>query len=423
MKYLDGIGALLADGFGPARALSALWVALGCALLVPIGARLYNLRVGLLAGAIAALLPPLVAHGQIVGHESPTVLWWALGIVLALGVHDELPDNPRAARRTLILRLAAVGAVVGIAVASRFVNGLLGPLCAVIVVVQAPAAARRATLGWGALVMPVVAVATVYAVWPRLWLHPLASLGQSLAKLDALHAPEPFLGTVTNTPGPHYFIVYLLATLPIGALACVIAWCVRAGLERDRRTLVVAAWFVVPLVVSASPVRQDGVRYVMPCILAFAVMAAAGLDFAVRRLEPRVRHLFAGISAALVLYLATTLVRTQPYSLDYFSEHVGSVGTVARARLFETAWWGEGLDRAVAYVNANAGPGDRVYRECILPNHLAWFREDLWPALVPDPRQATWIVSYATPCNVPPDARPVYRVTVDGIDFAIVYRR
>ncbi|MCX5741795.1 MAG: glycosyltransferase family 39 protein, partial [Proteobacteria bacterium] len=76
MKYLVGIGAQFADGFGPARAMSALVSALGCALLVPIGARLYRPRAGLFAGAIAALLPQLVAHGQIVGHESPTLLWW-----------------------------------------------------------------------------------------------------------------------------------------------------------------------------------------------------------------------------------------------------------------------------------------------------------------------------------------------------------
>ena len=92
MKYLEGIGAQLSDGYGPARALSAIWVALGCAFLVPIGARLYSFRVGLLAAIIAALLPPLVAHGQIVGHEAPTVLWWSLGILLALTIHDGEPS-------------------------------------------------------------------------------------------------------------------------------------------------------------------------------------------------------------------------------------------------------------------------------------------------------------------------------------------
>ena len=93
-----GIGAQFADGFGPARALSAIWIALGCALLVPIGARLFRPRVGVLAAAIAALLPPLVAHGQIVGHESPTVLWWALGDPARARRHDDLASRQAAAR-------------------------------------------------------------------------------------------------------------------------------------------------------------------------------------------------------------------------------------------------------------------------------------------------------------------------------------
>ncbi|MEO7096476.1 MAG: glycosyltransferase family 39 protein, partial [Polyangiales bacterium] len=146
MKLLDGIGAQLSDGFGPARAMSAIWTALGCAFLVPIGARLASVRVGVLAAVIAALVPPLVAHGQVVGHESPTVLWWSLGVLLALGVHDEIPAT--GGLRHLILRMVAVGAAVGIAVASRFVNGLLGPLCILIIVVRAPNEWRRETVIW-----------------------------------------------------------------------------------------------------------------------------------------------------------------------------------------------------------------------------------------------------------------------------------
>jgi len=40
-KYAAGIGAQLADGYGPARAVSALLIALACGLLVFIGRRLY----------------------------------------------------------------------------------------------------------------------------------------------------------------------------------------------------------------------------------------------------------------------------------------------------------------------------------------------------------------------------------------------
>ena len=423
MKLLDGVGAQFADGFGPARALSAVWIALGCALLVPIGARLFRLRVGILAGAIATLLPPLVAHGQIVGHESPGVLWWALGILLALGVHDYLSPDDRVAAATLRVRLTWVGVAVGIAVASRFINGLLGVVCAVIVVVQAPPRWRRDTLWWGAAVMPLAACATLYLVWPRLWRHPIAGLAAALHKLAGAHGTEPFLGTVTNHPPAYYFVVYLFATLPIGVLACAIAGVVRLAVARNPGALITACWFVIPLGVAASPVRQDGVRYVLPSVLALAMIAAAGADQLAAWL--RVRHAAPAL-VAIAAYLGATLVRVHPYYLDYFGEQVGGAGAVAARGAFETAWWGEGLDRAVDYVNAHAAPGARVHRRCIEPGHLAWFREDLWPAMTDVAAEAGWIVDYAPAghhCPVPPDARPVFTVATDGAVLATVYQR
>jgi 4-amino-4-deoxy-L-arabinose transferase-like glycosyltransferase len=414
MKYLAGIGAQLADGFGPARALSAIWIALGCALLVPIGARLYRPRVGMLAGAIAALLPPLVAHGQIVGHESPSVLWWALGVVLALGVHDGEPSL-----RALRVRLAWVGVVVGVSVASRFVGGLLGPLCLAIVVIQAPRERRGAVLVEAFWILPLVAVITLYALWPRLWLHPIGALQESLVKLNRAHSPEPFLGEITSHPALYYFVVYLLATLPVGVLAGCVAWAVRALRARDRAALLTALFVAVPLLASASPVRQDGVRYVLPSVAALALCAAAGVDYVAR-----VRRAFPAIAAALVAYLAIVLVRIHPYYLDYFGEQVGGAGAVAARGWFETAWWGEGLDRAVAYVNEHAPPGARVCRDCIEPAHLAWFRYDLWTPMVRDPSQAEWIVTYSThACPVPKDAKRVFSVDADGAVLAEVWQR
>lgn len=427
MKLLDGIAAQLADGYGPARALSAIWIALGCALLVPIGARLFRPRVGVLAGAIATLLPPMVAHGQIVGHESPTVLWWSLAILLALGVHDYLPPSDRKAAAVLRVRLAWVGVAIGVAIASRFINGLVGPLCAVIVAVQAPPRWRRETLIWGAIVLPLAALATLYAVWPLVWAHPFANGIDALRKLVHPHLPEPFLGAFTSHPGAHYFVVYLFATLPLGVLAGVAAGAARMIRARDRSALIAVCWLVFPLGVALSPVRQDGVRYVMPCLSVLALIAAAGFDQLA--VWARVRHAFTAfttLGAVVALYLAITLVRIHPYYLDYFGEQVGGAGNVAARGYFETAWWGEGVDRAVAYVNANAAPGARVHRDCIVPVHVAWFREDLWARMTKVPAEADWIVSYAPAtqrCLVPPDARQVFTVTVDGVVLAAVYAR
>jgi 4-amino-4-deoxy-L-arabinose transferase-like glycosyltransferase len=427
MKYLAGIGAQFADGFGPARALSAVWLALGCSLLVAIGARLFSLRIAILAGGIAALLPPLVAHGQIVGHESPTVLWWLLAAVLALGLFDRLDVTAdkldRPTLRALRIRLAWLGVAIGVAVASRFVNALVGPLCAAVIILQAPRPLRRIVVREAAWLLPLAAAVTLYALWPRLWLHPFAALGESFDKLKKPHSAEPFLGATTNQPGPHYFLVYLVATLPIAVLAGAIWGGVRSARARVWVPLLL---LVIPLGVMFSPVRQDGVRYVMPSVAALALLAAVGWDHAAQLVERRYRFGFHAVAAALGLYLAITLARIHPYYLDYFGEQVGGPGTVARHGWFETAWWGEGVADAVEYVNDHAAPAARVFRDCIEPYHLAWFREDLWNPMVHDPRAADWIIAYAPAshgCPIPRELHRVYEVTAGGAVLAAVYAR
>jgi 4-amino-4-deoxy-L-arabinose transferase-like glycosyltransferase len=421
MKYLAGIGAQFADGFGPARALSAIWMSLGCALLVPIGTRLYNHRVGVLAAVIATLLPHLVAHGQIVGHESPSVLWWTLGIVLALGVFDGEPT-----RKDLRLRLVAVGVMIGVAFGSRLVNGLLGVLCLAIVIQGVSTSRQRLRVFVeGSLIMPVTALVTFYVLWPRIWFSPLSALGTSGHKLGELHAPEPFLGVITNQPPRTYFMFYLLITIPVAILVGIVAWLARTASARERGGLVTALWFVIPLVVMFSPVRQDGVRYVMPCVVVMALMAAAGWDFIAGLAKQHAGRVFAGIACALVAYLSITLLRIRPYYLDYYGEQIGGPGEVARKSIADTAWWGEGLAEAVAYVNTHAAPGARVFRNCILPVHLAWFRADLWPSMTNQLRSAEWVVAYSPQtnrCPIPPELERAYVVEIQGAVLAIVYR-
>jgi hypothetical protein len=292
-----------------------------------------------------------------------------------------------------------------------------------IVVVTAPLGRRRQVAKLGAGAMTLAAIVAIYSLWPRLWLHPIAALGESLHKLSTEHSAEPFLGGTTNHPAPYYFVVYLLATLPAGALIGVVAWAARFR-RAPLASWIALAWFVMPLLVAISPVRQDGVRYVMPSVVALAFAAAVGWDAIASWLEPRFARAFAATAIVVVGYLAWVDVRIHPYYLDYFAEQVGGPSTVADHAWFETAWWGEGLDRAIAYVNDHAEPGAPVYRDCIEPKHLGWFRQDLWPALARSPAQAAWIVSYAPlelHCAIPSTARLVFEVDVAGAPLARVY--
>ena len=418
-KVAAGIGAQLADGYGPARAISALMVAIACGLLVFVGRRLFSLRVGVLAGAVAALTPHLIAHGKVVGHEAPAVLLWTAALLAALGVHDEPVD-----RRALVRRLALVGALLGLAVASRFVNLLLAPLLGAVLLVQAPAALRKQTLALGAAVLPLAAAIVFFAVWPRLWTSPFHHLAEAWDKLKVPHSPEPFLGAITNDPPRHYFLIYLCATAPLGVLLGTAAWLARAAHRRERSAITVGLLLVVPLLVLFSPVRQDGVRYVLPSLMGLALAAAAGIDYLVAFAErPR---LYAAAGGLMLLYLAITCVRIHPYYLDYYGEQVGGPAGVAAHRRFEIAWWGEGVADAIDYVNANAAPGARVHKACVEPSHLTWLRGDLWAHEARRPADAEWFIVYQPSwkkCPLPPDARLVHEVSAQGAPLARVYRR
>lgn len=443
MKYVAGIGAQLADGYGPARALSALLVALACGLLVPIGRRLFSLRAGVLAGVIAALSPHLIAHSKIVGHEAPTVLLSTLLVWLCLRAHDpagESAGDPDRRTRQLAWRFAGIGVVLGIAIMSRFVNVLLAPLIGGVLLVQAPSGERKKTFALGLAIIPLVAIAVSLLIWPRLWSTPIDNLTQSWNKLKNPHSLEPFLGKLTNTPPRHYFLVYLWATAPVGVLVGMVAWLARVAVRREQSTLVLKLWLIVPLLVLLSPVRQDGVRYIMPCLMALAVIAAGGIDFVVaeaaKKYHERQPQLFAATAGALGLYLAIACVRVHPYYLDYYNELYGGPAGVARRKAFEIAWWGEGLHEAVGYINRHARPKDRVFKAWVEPGHLAWLRGDLWATEARSPHQADWILVYRPswkacgkrfcedpPYRIPSGFSPAYRVSVQGAPLATVYRR
>ena len=246
MKYVAGIGAQFADGYGPARAASALMMSVACALLVPVAARIGHARAGLYAGVVAALTPHLIGHGQIVGHESAMALTWMLAITAAVCVW------PTGSRARLETRLAVVGAAVGLAIAARFANGLVGPLVYAIVVLRAPAERRLETAWKAAVIMPAAAMAVFVLLWPRMWQAPVAHLGEAWKVLKKPHMPEPFLGEITNVPPRYYFAVYLVATAPLALLAVAAGGLGWLTAKRRRAAVIVSLWLLLPMAVSFS---------------------------------------------------------------------------------------------------------------------------------------------------------------------------
>ncbi len=431
-KYIAGVGALWMDGFAVSRVLFALMGAGTCVLAFSIGRRLFSTRVGAFAGVCAALMPHLIAHSRIIGHETPSAFLWSLAVWLALRVNDahnrdeEVHYMPPGTS-DLVIRLAAVGIAVGLAAATRYTNLLCAPLVGALVILETPRDRLLKTAGLGLVVAPVVAVATFVAIWPLMWHDPIGKIRAGYEIMRQQHLGEPYLGSVVVRPPWHYFPVYLMATTPVVLLAAAfLGGAVRAALLRERGLLLLLLWLLAPFGVAFSPVKQDGVRYILPALPALAVAAAAGIDL----LAVRSRNIFAalGLVIGLVGYLGFTCFRIQPYYLDYFGEQVGGPAAVQQKRWFEVGWWGEGIADAVEHVNARAHKGDVVAR-LVYPTHVTWFREDLWEHLVEQPGNADWYVVNDLweldrgPFVPPPGVRLVYQVEAEGASLARVYHR
>lgn len=432
-KYLAGLGALWQDGFGAARAVFAILGAGTCALAFLIGRRLFGERAGVLAGVASALTPHLVAHSKVIGHEAPSVFFWALAIWLALRAQGfgapEGAGSAADAEAAFPRRLAWVGVAMGLAVATRFTNLLLLPVVGVTLLAAAPRGRFVRTLVLGPLLTIPACAVTFFALWPRMWSDPIGRLDAAWNVLKHPHGAEPYLGALVIKPPWHYFPMYVIATTPLVLLAAALllgAW--RGATRRERGWLIALAWLLAPFGVAWSPVRQDGLRYVLPALVPLALAAGAGLD----RLAAALRHPRAGqaLVGALALYLAVACARIHPYYLDYYAEHVGGPGKVARRGWFEIGWWGEGIAEAIAVVNARAAPNASVCR-LVVPDHTTWFREDLWRRMTKIPSQAEWIVVNGPGIRrgdgrdprVPADAVLEHVVEAQGAPLVHVYRR
>jgi 4-amino-4-deoxy-L-arabinose transferase-like glycosyltransferase len=423
-KVLAGLGALWQDGYAVARALFASLSAATCVLVWAIARRWFGGLAGVAAGVACALTPHLIGHARVVGHETPSVFFWTLAVWLSLRAAG--PEG------LVVRRLVWVGVALGLACATRFANLLVAPVIGAALLASVPARERLRTLLVGGAVVPTVAVATFVAVWPRMWTRPLAHLDEAWQKLRLPHGAEPYLGHYTTDPPWHYFPVYVAAVTPVVLLACALglgAW--RAATRRERGFLVLAPWLLLPFGMAWSPVRQDGVRYVLPVLVPLAIAAGAGVALLGERIAAfgRAPRLASAMVAVFGLYLAITAARIAPYQLDYYGEATGGAGVAQGRQLFEVGWWGEGIGEAVDVVNRSAPIGAKLYKR-LTPNHVNWFRADLWRNEVREPALADWIVVNDAGLRelggrfvLPDGAELVHDVRAGGASLVRVYRR
>ncbi|MBK6767754.1 MAG: glycosyltransferase family 39 protein [Ardenticatenales bacterium] len=466
---LDEITARLFRG----RLRIALFISLAIGLMVWLLGRLFDHRVALVAGLIVALDPFYVAHSRVLHLDGVTTTLMTLSLLwLLLWLHR--------GRRKRDLLLS--GVMAGLAAVNKSPALFMAPVAGLLIAADALAVRRprtvREALGLlGPLARDVVvpvalwgaaATAAYVAVWPAMWVHPIASLravlGGAESYADQGHeGGNYFWGRPVVDPGPAFYpVAWALRTTPVAMVGLVLAgWFgmkrrhvrpsgdpagasgrseARAGARhavpspaaerlpavpsRTARPVLlalVAFALLFALIMTGGAKKFD--RYLLPIFPALNIVAGWGIATALvawgergmRRKQADDRDdtgastastasetsassssvdaTMAAIQAegaiafgALVVAwsLAFTLYAHRPYFLDAYNPLVGG----ARAGEFALLLgWGEGLDQAAAYLNAQPSPETLQlatrYRSVIGPQFkgLAHGMDDIDPAV------------------------------------------
>jgi hypothetical protein len=372
-----------------------------------------------------------IAAGLAFLSKSPAlVLAPAVGLVALLAYRDDGPrtkdESIIVPRQTFVFRLSS----------------LLRPLAL-----------------WSAL-----AAATVFALWPALWISPLQAYAQIRIGV-AIEGAQPhmlgnfFLGREDDAPGLLYYPAALaLRATPwslLGLLLLPLAWRAASPPARSapgdepanaaRRSLAALAGFVILFVVAMSMFPKKFDRYIVPAFPALDVLAAVGLlgighwglgigkrlrsQSLVPNPNSQIRLV---LSSVLAIAALANIAWWHPYAIDAFNQLFG--GTRAGARTF-TVGWGEGLEQVADWLNAQpdiTSVRTVALRVTSLNRYLRDGAEAVFPSGDKLRDRTGYVVVYLPQTQAGRvdgvfgqfygRAPPLHTVWIHGVDFAWIYR-
>ncbi|GMU44420.1 MAG: glycosyltransferase family 39 protein [Xanthomonadales bacterium] len=288
--------------------LSVVWLGvLGCVVVAMLGARLYGIRAGALAGIILALSPHHIANSAWLQCDA-SLATFSIASVLALAVH---------LRNGKLRWLLASAGLAGLAINCKWTGLLTIPLtfgAMVFLRLRASESWPRAVVDGvrPSLYWLGVAVSVLYLTWPRMWFDPSELFKTILWAKDvgASHLTF-FQGEITESPAWYYYFVAvpfslseLESLLLAGAVAGAVIAAFRGRLRMNQTSCLLLVWIFLFLLAMTLSGKKLGARYVLPIWPALALLLAASVRAAYRRLRHLAHMRACTATAALAAGLA-----------------------------------------------------------------------------------------------------------------------
>ncbi len=340
--------------------------------------RLFGSSIALIGSLLLALDPFHIALSRVIHHDALSTTFMTLSALCAL-----IYWGQGASRKWLV----ASGLLAGFGFLSKSPAMYLMPFVAVTGFwfafarghMQADWKKALLRLIGEGLLWFVMAAVIFIAFWPAMWVIPLRVL-ETIFVIGSKYAEGGhakgnfFLGQISHDPGPLFYpITWLYRTSPlvvIGVLAALVMGLLQwrrsqpsaiatAPQTSFKRYLPIILIFIAGyyLLMASGAKKQE--RYFLPVYPWFNFIAAAGLVALInsrslaRRIPGRASRP-AFLVVTLFLINGASVVYNFPYYFTYYSPFFGGIKGVAK---ISTIGWGEGLDRAAAYLNRHADPG------------------------------------------------------------------
>lgn len=339
--------------------------------------QLLGKAIALIGVSLLMLEPFFLAYQRLITTDAlqtsfATLAW--LSLLLYLRGTPNPRSGPIGSRRLLLLSGVSFGLATASKVPTLFVLPALGGWVLLIELgIWAPRFPRRKWRQvvdggiWGG-----VAIATIFLIWPALWVAPLETLQRLAGDLleEGAGSAQLFLGRLTESPSLGFYPVVLLYRLSpalclglLGTAGMVLTPSLRRSLPLKRELQAIALIPVSILVVlSLSSSKID--RYIVPFLPELAFLAAVGwygtglqvgqwLHPVLSRWQwSKVKKLSRIATAWAVLLVGMTqllvLLPTYPYYLTYYNPLLGGAKTAQFNLMMGN---GEGLDQAARWLN------------------------------------------------------------------------
>jgi len=313
-------------------------------------------NIALLAALLLAFDPFHLAHSRVLHTDGPETAFMVLSLLsllIALRAADRKQTG--ASQRWML----ASGGLAGVAMLAKAPGLTLVPIAGLLMAAHNLDRYRTvskwlvATLGM-TLLWGIAAGLGFVLAWPAMWVAPLGTLQRMLGLAGRFartpHIDNFFLGQHVRNPGPLFYPLSLVVrTTPVvwlgllGALPLLIR--PRQGWPPVRPMLLYGLLYVAAMTVGAKKFE----RYLLPVYPILDVVAAAGWVWIAVQITKRRERIAA--RAAMLLAIGLQVGSTLPFHPYYLVYANPLLGGPRQAVQWLPAGWGEGMDKAAAYLN------------------------------------------------------------------------